>query len=113
MEGAASKMARVKNEKKNLYLSIGIGVVFLIVIWGLMIGSVVLAIKITKQVKVRNGIMVDNDGNIVSTQTKIYNNEKLSPDTPYEYLQDLKYVNVNKYLFFHQIFIFLKIKRLN
>lgn len=93
---AASQYAKLEVNNRILKYIIATVVVFLFVLLGFMIASVVIGVNITKEVSVKNGQLVAASGNntVVKTSTVKYHN-KINLNSPSSVVDSLTTVSVN------------------
>lgn len=93
---AASDYAKLEVNNRILKWIIATVVVFLFVLLGFMIASVVLGVHITKEVQVKNGQLVSSSGNhsVVKTSTVQYHN-KITLNSPASVIDSLNSLSIN------------------
>ena len=93
---AASNYAKLEINNKILKWIIMVVIVFLFVLLGFMIASVVIGVNITKDITVKDGVLVSNSGNnaVLKTSTVTYKN-KISVNSPIEVIESMKSISIN------------------
>lgn len=95
LRDAASSFARIQIKNRMMKrIAIG-GVFFMAVFIGLMIASVILGIDITKDFKVKNDILVQNNGTVLETSEMFYSVklDLLTPLSVIKGIQSLKFTS--------------------